>query len=127
MPNIARLMRRSFLIITCTLLFPVSLWGATITAINNGNWGSNSTWSCNCQPGNDDNIIIPAGKTVTLTGPVLLFLGPVINITIGGTLVLNNASLSLDSSDVVSILTGGTIAGTGFLGGTVYSGFSSIG
>jgi hypothetical protein len=113
-------------VIITSALFPGRLWGATITAVNSGNWTANSTWSCSCQPTNSDNIVIPAGKTVTSNGPVILFLGPVINITIGGTLVLNNGSLEIDSSDVINILSGGKITGTGLLGGTVYSGITPI-
>jgi hypothetical protein len=70
--------------------------------------------------------VIPAGITVTSNGPVILFLGPVISITIGGTLTLNNGSLQIDASDVVTILSGGKINGTGLLGGTVYSGVTPI-
>jgi hypothetical protein len=102
------------------------LWGATITAIGNGNWTTNSTWSCNCQPTSSDNIVIPAGRTVTANGPVILFLGPVITITISGTLILNNASLQIDSSDRVDIMSGGKITGAGLLGGAVYSGVIPI-
>lgn len=108
------------------LLLPLRSWGATITAVSNGSWTANSTWSCNCQPSSSDNIVIPAGRTVTASGPVILFLGPVINITIGGILVLNNGSLQIDSSDVVNILSGGEIKGTGLLGGSVYSGVMPI-
>jgi hypothetical protein len=114
------------IIIAFIFLVPGKLFSATITAVNDGNWGSNSVWSCNCQPGNDDNIVIPAGRTVTASGVVLLIIGPVINITVGGTLVLNNATISLDSSDIVTILTGGKISGTGIFGGSVSEGFSSI-
>jgi hypothetical protein len=53
-------------------------------------------------------------------------LGPVINITIGGTLILNNGSLSIDSSDVINILTGGKIQTSGILGGTVSSGLTPV-
>lgn len=114
------------LLIVIGLLFPGRVWSATITAVSNGNWGTNSVWSCNCQPTSSDNIVIPAGRTVTANGPVILFLGPVINITIGGTLILNNASLQIDASDVVTILGGGKIQASGIFGGAVYSGVTPI-
>lgn len=119
-------MKSLAVVIFCALLLPGHLLAATITAVNDGNWGTNSVWSCNCQPTSSDNIVIPAGRTVTSSGPVILFLGPVINITIGGTLVLNNGSLQIDASDAVSILSGGKINGTGLLGGAVYSGVTPI-
>lgn len=101
-------------------------YSATITALASGNWTTNSTWSCNCQPSNADNVVIPAGITVTNSGPVILFLGPVITITISGTLILNNGSLQVDASDIVTIKPGGKISGAGILGGAVYSGASPI-
>ncbi|MEJ0032796.1 MAG: T9SS type A sorting domain-containing protein [Bacteroidota bacterium] len=119
-------MKLYHLIIACSILFSGNLFGATITAVSSGNWGTNSVWSCNCQPTSSDNIVIPSGITITSNGPVILFLGPVINIIIGGTLVLNNASLQIDATDVVTILNGGKISGTGLLGGAVYSGVMPI-
>jgi hypothetical protein len=108
------------------VLLSDAVTAATITAVANGNWSSNSTWSCNCQPTSSDNIVIPAGITVTSTGPVILFLGPVITITISGTLVLNNGSLQVDASDVITVKPGGKISGTGLTGGQVYSGVIPI-
>lgn len=112
--------------ITCAFLVSAQGRGATITAVGNGNWTTNSVWSCNCQPSDSDNIVIPSGRTVTVGGIILLAFGPVINITIGGTLTLNNASLAIDASDVVNILSGGKITGSGFFGGSVFSGFSPV-
>lgn len=119
-------MKPFYIITALVLLLAGSSEGATITAVSSGSWGTNSVWSCNCQPSSSDNIVIPAGFTITASGPIILFLGPVINITIGGTLVLNNASLQIDGSDVVNILSGGKITGTGLLGGSVYSGVMPI-
>jgi hypothetical protein len=115
---------KSIFIVLVSLFFflHTEAYAVTITAVASGNWSSNSTWSCNCQPTNSDNIVIPAGITVTSTGPVILFLGPVITITVSGTLILNNGSLQVDASDIISIPTGGKISGTGITGGAVYSG-----
>jgi len=90
-----------------------NIYGATITATGNGNWNTPGIWSCNCVPGNDDNVIIPVGRSVTITGTKILLLGPVINITVAGELVLGN--LSLDSNDVLIIEEGGRLRGSGFL------------
>jgi hypothetical protein len=114
------------LIIIALLVLSAKSFSTTITAVASGNWTSNSTWSCNCQPTNADNIIIPAGITVTSSGPVILFLGPVITITINGTLVLNNGSLQVDATDIIKINSGGQITGTGLTGGAVYSGVIPI-
>jgi Secretion system C-terminal sorting domain len=108
------------------LVVTTETYSATITAVSNGNWTTNSTWSCGCQPSSSDNIVIPAGITVTANGPVILFLGPVIKITISGTLVLNNASLQVDGTDTVDIKSGGQIKATGITGGQVYSGVIPI-
>jgi hypothetical protein len=91
--------------------------GATITAVASGNWYTNSTWSCNCQPSNADNVIIPFGRTVSITaGPVILTGGPVITITINGILSLNaGGTLIVDSSDIVKVNSGGKITGAGIL------------
>jgi hypothetical protein len=114
------------IVIFLALLLPGRLWSATITAVGNGSWSTNSVWSCNCQPSSSDNIVIPAGRSITISGPVILFLGPVISITIGGTLTLNNGSLQVDASDVISVLSGGKITGTGILGGSVFSGVTPV-
>ncbi|WP_139959673.1 G8 domain-containing protein [Flavicella sediminum] len=41
---------------------------ASITAISNGEWNNNSTWSSNSIPTNLDDVIIPNGIRVTLSG-----------------------------------------------------------
>ncbi|MDN3664004.1 G8 domain-containing protein [Algibacter miyuki] len=41
---------------------------ASISAISNGDWNSNSTWSTNQVPSNIDDVIIPNGIRVTLSG-----------------------------------------------------------
>jgi hypothetical protein len=99
---------------------------ANITAVSDGNWTTHAVWSCNCQPTNADNITIPSGRTVTATGPAILILGPIITITIAGTLILNNASLQVDGNDIITISSGGVITGAGIFGGSVSSGIVPI-
>jgi hypothetical protein len=63
---------------------------------------------------------------VTANSSPLLILGPVINITIAGTLVLNNSNLIIDSNDIIKISSGGKISESGFLGGSITSGLASF-
>jgi hypothetical protein len=119
-------MKLLYLAIAFVLLFPGRIWSATITAVGSGNWTNNAVWSCNCQPTNSDDIVIPSGRTITANSPIILFFGPVITITVAGTLSLQNTSLQLDASDVVNIVSGGKIMGTGALGGLIFSGVTPI-
>jgi len=86
--------------------------GSVITAVvNNGNWGTNSTWSLNRQPGNGDTVLIPANKTVlfntdeNLNGVLIRIYG-VLNMNAG-------KKLNLDNVSVIRVYPGGTIMGTG--------------
>jgi len=86
--------------------------GSLITAVvNNGNWGTNSTWSLNRQPGNGDTVLIPANKTVlfntdeNLNGVLIRIYG-VLNMNAG-------KKLNLDNVSVIRVYPGGTIMGTG--------------
>lgn len=45
-----------------------SLQAQTITAVSDGNWNAAATWSESRSPGDDDIILIPAGRTVTVMG-----------------------------------------------------------
>lgn len=111
------------------LFFSITLptLGATRTAIASGNWALPSTWDCGCVPDNDDNVIIPSGRTVYVTFPGISMTGATaITITVRGELVLSSAALTLNGSDIISIPAGGRVSATGLLGGVVYSGFSAI-
>jgi len=86
--------------------------GSLITAVvTNGNWGTNSTWSLNRQPGNGDTVLIPANKTVlfntdeNLNGVLIRIYG-VLNMNAG-------KKLNLDNVSVIRVYPGGTIMGTG--------------
>jgi len=86
--------------------------GSVITAVvNNGNWGTNSTWSLNRQPGNGDTVLIPANKTVLFNTDENLN-GALIRIY--GVLNMNGGKkLNLDNASVIRVYPGGTIIGTG--------------
>jgi hypothetical protein len=123
------MMNKFLLLILCGLCISLAIEseGATITAVSSGSWLTNSTWSCNCQPTNADNVIIPAGITVSITtAAVFLSGGPVITVTIYGTLALINAgSLVVDSTDIIKVMAGGKITGTGPFDG-IWSGLTPI-
>jgi hypothetical protein len=77
---------------------------ATCTATASGAWTTAAIWSCSGGPGPSDAVVIPAGKTVSVTedsneaGPL----------TLRGTLALGDLS-ELDVSDLAA--GGGTISG----------------
>jgi hypothetical protein len=86
---------------------------STITAIASGNWTNNAVWSCSCQPTKNDNVIIPSGITIKIPALTTIDLttGPVINISVSGTLTMNGV-LNLDKTDVMTINSGGTVNST---------------
>lgn len=77
------------------LVFPTFCsYAATPTAVATGNWESPSTWSTGVVPLATDDVVIPAGMTVTvnLTGEVC----GALTIDAGGTLIINsNEGLSI--------------------------------
>ena len=60
-----------------------------IYATQSGSWTSNSTWNLNRQPANNDSIVIPSGKTVTLSADKAL---SNVIIDIFGTLAIDEPS-----------------------------------
>jgi hypothetical protein len=98
------------------MFFASTEFAATITAIQNGSWTSNSTWNLNRQPSNNDVVIIPAGRTVYFedspypknnpTGR------PTLIIQIYGTLDFSDAGndkMYLDAGSMIEILSTGRI------------------
>jgi hypothetical protein len=123
--NLMKLLKAS---VICIFMLSNSLtFGATRTAIANGNWANNSTWDCGCIPSDSDHIIIPTGRIVRITSAVLLVnIFSNIVIEVWGELILDNASLSVNAADVIMIPTGGKITDTGFFGGLITSGLGAI-
>jgi hypothetical protein len=67
------------------------LWAAEITPVNNGSWQDQSTWLGGQFPGASDDVIIPTGFLIDLTGNI-----EVKSITINGTLrAVKDASIDL--------------------------------
>lgn len=86
----------------------------TRTAINSGDWNTNSTWQNNTRPSSSsDNVVIPAGFTVTLNTNTTIN-----NLTVLGTLIFESGnSRTLTVNGNVSIGNNGTIS-TNTTGGT---------
>ncbi|GAB4262364.1 MAG: hypothetical protein Kow0027_29830 [Saprospiraceae bacterium] len=85
----------------------------TRTAVQTGNWTTNATWDCNCQPKAGDIIVIPSGIVVTADVAISLTGGAnptIININ-GGTLSLTKSGntpnvLTLDTDDIINYNSG---------------------
>lgn len=73
------------------------------TAVANGNWSTGSTWSGGTIPANSDSIVIPVGRTVTLTGDVNLTDA---TLDILGTFTLNEPNGG--SNDIIFTMNSGT-------------------
>ncbi|MEK7253772.1 MAG: hypothetical protein AAB316_03445, partial [Bacteroidota bacterium] len=98
------------------LLFACSFFHSTtnaaiLTATASGNWNSNSTWDCACQPSIGDEIYLPTGVTVTIPNSIVIDLSTSgttnVHIT-GGTLVFGNniSCLMLSSTSVLNFWSG---------------------
>jgi hypothetical protein len=101
------------------LTFLSSSFAANITAVQNGDWTSASTWDLNRAPADGDRVIIPAGKTVMFinvpypqSNPPAR---PTLDIRIYGSLDFSspgNDKLYLDIGSRIQIYSGGTLMTT---------------
>lgn len=116
---------RLLYIFFCLFLLTLSTSGATKTATT-GDWNTAGTWSPSGVPVGSDNIIVPSGVTLTLSTDWVVFFNPGVNtLTIDGTLVLNNAGISLNSYDILTVNTGGQIIASG-VGAFISSGVTGF-
>jgi len=119
-------MKQFYFFILCIAISLASSANPLIKAISNGNWNNASTWSLNRLPQVNDTILIPVGKTVTVTndqdlnGFVYLKLYGILNFQ------FNNSTLNLGSSSIVMVFTGGTIVGGGSASQKIRLGGNSI-
>jgi len=119
-------MKQFYFFILCIAISLASSANPLIKAISNGNWNNASTWSLNRLPQVNDTILIPVGKTVTvsndqnLNGFVYLKLYGILNFQ------FNNSTLNLGSSSIVVVFTGGTIVGGGSASQKIRLGNQSI-
>src|SRR6478735_6396459 len=84
---------------------------SVITAIGNGNWKNNSTWSLNRVPTNGDTVVIPASKTVVIDN-VQNLSNSFLYVKIYGTLKLSGGKLWVDANSSIVIYLGGALIGT---------------
>ena len=78
---------------TIISLITLSATAATRTAVNNGNWSASATWGGTANiPQAGDSVVIPSGKTVTVSTTIDLSTGSktIVNVLSGGTLDMNN-------------------------------------
>ncbi|MBC7923210.1 MAG: T9SS type A sorting domain-containing protein [Ferruginibacter sp.] len=91
-------------------LCSINGFGATCTAVADGNWEAGATWSCGRAPASGDNITIPSGRTVTIQANNGVYSNLVI--LIFGTLQFTNgAKIRMDNTGIVDLRAGGVITG----------------
>jgi hypothetical protein len=79
-------------------------------AVTNGNWTNSATWSCGTIPTCGDSIIIPAGKTVTISSQQNYTCGLPIQILIYGNLkFITGNKLILPCNSQITVYAGGFI------------------
>ena len=92
----------SFLLVIITF----KLYSATITAkVGGGDWNVAGTWDCTCIPGAADDVIIPAGITVTTAVALTNFN----SITITGTLNVSGGNLTISGSKTITVKNAGNL------------------
>lgn len=105
------------LLITLVSLFLLGInsYATKCSCIKDDDWDKAVTWSCGRVPQSGDTIIIPAGKTVTLTASDVIE-GSQTVIQVLGNIVFNNGrKMTLSSCSSFNIATGGklTVGGGG--------------
>ncbi|HEY4798615.1 MAG TPA: T9SS type A sorting domain-containing protein [Bacteroidia bacterium] len=100
------------------ILFPNTLnANTTYYASQSGSWSNPAIWytgscggtACSCTPGNNDNIVICSGYTVTNNGSITLNTGRSLTIQNGATLNMLNAGVMTLGGGALTINTGGTL------------------
>jgi hypothetical protein len=129
-------MKRKFtqicFVVMC-MLFAGKHYAATITATVSGNWSSATTWSggaAGATVGGLDNIVIPAGITVTLDMDVQvtsvlssISVSGNLNSTNSHSLMINSGTLSGNGAMNLYYLELGTVGGMSFTGGLTVNRF----
>ena len=106
-------MKNLFLIIFAVLSFQLILASPRIKVKNNGYWHSNATWDLNRLPSQEDTIIIPADKVVTINDDQVL--SGNVYMQIYGKLIFqnNNSTLKMGAGSTVLVYSNGQILGGG--------------
>jgi hypothetical protein len=105
-------MKKLYTAVLLTIIINSVFASPVITAIGNGNWKNNSTWSLNRVPANGDTVVIPAGKTVVIDN-VQNLSNSFLYVKINGTLKLSGGKLWVDVNSSIIIYSGGALIGTG--------------
>jgi hypothetical protein len=112
-------MIKSMLLVIGMMISTIS-FGATCTALTDGDWSDASTWSCGSVPGCGDIIIIPAGIQVDVDIQVDLdensspFCSTPIQIMVFGTLEMKNGrKIYLSCGSTMEIMAGGQLTYVG--------------
>ena len=94
--NCMRSIRRPLLVVTMSLLPASAGMGATVTAVNSGNWSNSATWG-GTLPASGDDVVIGTGKNVVLdTDPPALG-----RIDIAGRLQFQRANRTLTARHIM--------------------------
>ncbi|MBC7848191.1 MAG: T9SS type A sorting domain-containing protein [Chitinophagaceae bacterium] len=91
-------MRKLYLLLACTFIIStINAQRTYIYTVASGNWNTNSIWSLNRQPTNNDSIVITDGKNVTMSGDKTL---SNVIVDIFGTLTIDEPNGSSMSNDL---------------------------
>ena len=91
------MLNSSLLLLLCVL--NSLLWAAEIKPVNNGSWQDQNIWPGGQLPGVNDDVVIPVGFSIILTGTI-----KVKSITINGVLqAQNDASIDLKTGVFLSM------------------------
>ena len=104
-----------FIPIVLITINSTNLYANKCIAVNNGNWTNSATWSCGTIPTCGDSIIIPAGKTVTISSQQNYSCSLPIQILIYGNLkFITGKKLILPCNSQITVYAGGyVIPGSG--------------
>jgi hypothetical protein len=104
-------MKQFYLVVLFVISYNLAFSAPVIKATQNGNWQATSTWDQQRKPQNNDSIVIPTGKTVTINLSQTL---NNVKITVQGTVRFANlfTYLSVNASSSINIVQGGKIEAT---------------
>jgi hypothetical protein len=109
-------MKTIYLILISIFIHSIAATSATITAVQDGNWNTNSTWNLSRVPANNDVVVIPLGITVMLKNTPYsknnLATRPSMRINIYGILDFSDPGtdkLYLDAGSIIQIFQNGKI------------------
>ena len=110
-----QLFGRKIILIVIFFAFVNTYKGATCIALASGNWTVAANWSCGVVPGCGDSIVIPAGRSVSITTQQdYSGCGTAMKLTIYGNLIFQNGNkLKLPCGSKIYLMAGGSIQAGG--------------